>query len=111
MGPTAAQAQKPISLAELAKRNPVDSAPLYAGQKVTISGVVSTSPFHVLDYLLVLASRISCDGDLKSAQHEVGIYGAIWQQCVVRSCTWPEELDHFAKKILKVGFADPRAEK
>jgi len=46
-------AQKRISLAELCKRNNTDFAPLYAGQKVTIHGVVSMPAFHFPGYALL----------------------------------------------------------
>src|SRR4051812_23761306 len=46
-------AQKRISLSELGKRNNSDSAPLYAGQKVTIRGVVSLPAFRFPSYTLL----------------------------------------------------------
>jgi GAF domain-containing protein len=46
-------AQKRISLADLCKRNNTDSAPVFAGQKVTVHGVVSMAAFRFQDYSLL----------------------------------------------------------
>jgi GAF domain-containing protein len=68
-------AQKRISLSELAQRNPADYAPVNLGQKVTISGVVSTPAFHVLDYSLLPIQDDSFGAILKASQPETVLDG------------------------------------
>jgi CheY-like chemotaxis protein len=70
-----AQATKRIALAELAQRNSVDSAPAALGQEVTISGVVSTSAFHVLNYELVPMQDDSFGAILKAVPPETSLEG------------------------------------
>jgi CheY-like chemotaxis protein len=63
-------AQKRISLAELARRNNTDFAPLDSGQKVTVHGTVSMPPFRFPDYALLPIQDAANGGVLRLALSE-----------------------------------------